>query len=167
MSAIPIDRPYPVPEQTSTQTKRRVRTADLEIGEQNRFSAPSTPSVATQSTIKSSDLLGSIAVFVAVVVATYGISSLFGQVLAEQARRDRIHSQDRMRVAQRAETSFESQMDGAVRLSSVEDWATNHGFVSAAYAGAISMPGQSTHNPIPKANPIHVNQNGTLVASRR
>lgn len=113
------------------------------------------------------DMATMAAMFLMVSILVYGVSSLFGQVMAEEARRDRIHSQDRMREAQKSQVALQSRMDVAVRLNDVENWATAHGFANPAFsvpsARSVRVPSVNTT----PSRLAHVNPNRTLVAFNR
>jgi hypothetical protein len=71
-------------------------------------------------------------------VLTYAGSSLGGQVMVENARRQEISARERARDARKAEASLRARVDSLTNPAAVEAWAATHGF--AAPKPEIEVP---------------------------
>jgi hypothetical protein len=68
--------------------------------------------------------------FSCLAAATYLVSSISGQVLLENARRDGIAAQRRASEAKRAEVSLRARINELTGFTNLENWALAHGFVA-------------------------------------
>ncbi len=75
-------------------------------------------------------ILGRLAMFLSLAAITYLVSSLFGQVMLENARREGITSQRRAVEAKRAEVTLRARINELTGFSNLEGWAVAHGFVA-------------------------------------
>ena len=68
--------------------------------------------------------------FVVVSASTYLASSLFGQVMLENARREGIVAQRRATEAKRSEVLLRARINELTGFSNLESWAVSHGFIA-------------------------------------
>jgi hypothetical protein len=59
---------------------------------------------------------------------TYGASSLYGQVMVESARRDRIEAKERADQAKKGEVLLRERLDKLTQAAAIDEWAFAHGF---------------------------------------
>ncbi len=104
MSAIPATRTTSRTQSARTRSRARSKTAAL--------------------------VLGRTALFMGLSAMTYLVSSLSGQVMLENARRDGIAAQRRAVEARRSEVMLRSRINELTGFSSLEGWAVAHGFVA-------------------------------------
>lgn len=68
--------------------------------------------------------------FSCIAIFAFFVSSLCGQVMVEKARREGIKALSRAVDARKEEASLRRRIDSLSSLSSIDDWARTHGFVS-------------------------------------
>lgn len=107
MSAVPISKPY-----IESQPRPQLR---VEVG--------TGPSLARQ-------IVGSLIAFSLVMLLTVGVSSLAGQVMVEQARRDGIRANQRLHSAISAQATLAKQIEVLSNSRDLEQWALRNGFVA-------------------------------------
>ena len=91
------------------------------------------------------------ALLVCIAVGTYGASTMSGQVMVEQSRRDGQRALSRTQTAERMETALRARLDDLLRPDVIDAWAKDHGFVPHDIAPSAASPERPA---------------GTLVASR-
>ncbi len=104
MSAIPASRPIAVRSQSKRRAKSRSRVV--------------------------TDVVGGLFLFSVVAFSTYLASSMVGQVMVENARREGIAAQRRANDAKRTEGGLRSRINELTGFTAMETWALGHGFVA-------------------------------------
>jgi hypothetical protein len=99
----------------------------------------------TQTALKSRALA-----FATIVASTYLVSSLFGQVMVEKARREGISAVARASDARKMEAVLTRRLDSLTSLTSVDQWAKTHNFfppdqlAAAGLKPGVVVPGAPT-----------------------
>lgn len=75
-------------------------------------------------------------VFGMIMAVAYGFSSLAGQTMMEQARREGIRSQERARQARMDVSILRQRVDRLTSMKSIDGWALSHGMVQQ---GAVAQ----------------------------
>ncbi|HWD38674.1 MAG TPA: hypothetical protein VG944_07480 [Fimbriimonas sp.] len=70
--------------------------------------------------------------FGVVMAASYGASSITGQVMVEKSRRDEIQALARTRTAVHMETALKGHLQDLVNPQVIANWAESHQFVTGA-----------------------------------
>lgn len=125
MSAVPIFRPQPeVRPKKDRPVRLHIRTqANLRVvtREQAKAKAQAKPKVKVGQRL---------AVFATIAGVAFMCSSLLGQVMVEQARREGIRAMERAREARKMEAVLRSRLDVLTNLTSVEEWAKSKGMLA-------------------------------------
>src|SRR5258707_7821110 len=80
--------------------------------------------------------------FATIVATTYLVSSLFGQVMVEKARREGISAVARATEARKMEAVLTRRLDSLTGLTSVDQWAKTHNFFPPDQLAPTGKPGE-------------------------
>lgn len=77
--------------------------------------------------------------FSVIVLFVFGASSLLGHVKVEEARRDGIRAEQRMKVATNAQSILANQIEALSNTDQLKRWALNNGFVAPDVEAPTSL----------------------------
>lgn len=123
MSAIPVFRPQP---QVRPKKERPVK---LHIRTQTSLRVVTREDAKAKSQAKAR-IASRSAVFGIIAGIAFMSSSMLGQVMVEQARREGIRSMERAREARKMEALLRTRLDVLTNLTSIEVWAKSHGMLA-------------------------------------
>jgi hypothetical protein len=89
-----------------------------------------TRAVSKQRKVVGEAILAYSAAFAFLVAATYGASSLAGQTMMEQARREGLHAKERALDARKDVATLRQRVERLVGMRSIDQWASVRGFVT-------------------------------------
>ena len=87
-------------------------------------------------------IAGKAIVFMLLAIASFGASSMSGQVMAEKARQDGYQASKRAQAAEDQEKVLQNEIATLLRPATIDEWAANNGFVSADAASKVAAPSQ-------------------------
>lgn len=91
-------------------------------------------------------IVGSAIAFGAVVVVTFGFSTLLGHSMKEGARRDAIRAQERAKTARADVSRIRGRVERLTTMRAVEEWTKFNGYVTG-YQFAKSVPAKPSSKP--------------------
>lgn len=87
-----------------------------------------------------------VGLFALIACVAFLASSMLGQVMVENVRRQGLRAGERARDARKAEAILREELDALTSFQSVESWAAQQGFVAP---GAVASPvGGSNASPV-------------------
>jgi hypothetical protein len=97
--------------------------------------------------------------FVALATFTCYSSTLIGQVLVEQTRREELHAEARTRQTQQIEVALRERIEALKNAQTVSDWAWDHEFSGPGLGAPIQSKTQSSTAKgkavgVPKRSPV-------------